>query len=111
MAKRVSRISQNELFAVIFFELAEALGDQLSSERIIDAANQLVKLIETEFGLNKADANVYRANYFSHETLHAIQEKAWAILSTEYGVEFEDWEVFNPLFLRDRLKELGIHYD
>ena len=111
MGKRTSKISQNDLFAAIFFELSDAIGDQLASEHIIDAANQLVKLIETDFGLNAPQARAYRANYFSHETFRAIQEKAWQILNQEYGIDFSDQEILDPLFLRNRLTELGVHYD
>ena len=105
------KLSQNQLFAAIFIELTEALGDSLSSERLIDAADKLTKLIEKEFETARATERAYRSNYFSHDTLNAIQAKGWQILSKEFGLEHLDDEILNPLFLRNRLRNLGVIYD
>ena len=111
MRTRRFKLSQNQLFAAILIELTEALGDSLSTERLIEAADQLTKLIEKDFGINKVAERAYRSNYFSHETFSAIQVRGWQILSEEFGIERLDDEVLNPHFLRNRLKELGVIYD
>lgn len=111
MANRKFKLTQGQLFAAIFFELSDALGDRLSSARLIEAANQLTKLIEKDFGLNEITELGYRSNYFSHETFVAIQSKSWQILSSEFGIEHLDDEILNPLFLRNRLRDLGVIYD
>ncbi len=64
MASRRFKLSQDQLFAAIFFEFAEALGDRISSERLIEAANQLAKLIEKDFGLGDEDRLTYRFKLF-----------------------------------------------
>ncbi len=111
LATKRFKLSQNQLFAAILIELTESLGDHLSTERLIDAANQLTKLIEKDFGLTKVVGRAYRANYFSHETFAAIQTKGWQILAEEFGIEHLDEEVLNPHFLRDRLRDLGVVSD
>lgn len=111
LANKRFKLSQNQLFAAILIELTESLGDSLSTERLIDAANQLTKLIEKDFGLTTVVERAYRANYFSYETFAAIQTKGWQILAEEFGVEHLDDEVLNPHFLRNRLKDLGVVND
>lgn len=111
MVNRGIKLTQNQLFAAILIELCEALGGALSTEQLIEAASQLTKLIEKDFGLNEPIDRAYKANYFTHDTFSAIQTMGWLILSAELGIEHLDDEILNPQFLRNRLRDLGVGYD
>ena len=111
MGNKIRRLSQPELFAAIFFELSESLGDKFSSTRLMDAANQLTKLIEKEFQSNISEERPYAANYFSHETFLAMETKGWQVLTIDNKLLYLDDEIMNPLFLRNRLRDLGVVYD
>lgn len=106
-----ARVSESQLFIAIFFELSESVGDQISSSDLIKAANHLVRLIEDDFGFNKFEKAVFRSNYYSHETDHAITRRTWQILCRESAAEFLDGEWIDPLFLKHRMIEMGIFYD
>lgn len=108
---RGKRLSESELFAAIFFELSEALGDQVSSERLIEAANHLVRLIDDDFGIHRLDRIPFRTNYYSQETDQAITMRGWQILCKECALDYLEGETIDPTFLRRRLLDLGVSYD
>ena len=111
VVKRRFKLSQNQLFAAILVEFTEALGDSFSTERLIEAADQLTKLIDKDFGVTKIVERAYRANYFSYETFAAMQSKGWQMVVEEVGAMQLDDEILNPHFLRDRLRDLGVIND
>ncbi len=109
--RRFRKISESQLFAAIFFELSDSIGDQLSSRELARATAHLVRLIENDFGLHKIDKVASRSNYYSHETDTAILTRHWQILCRECTPEYLDGEIAIPGFLEKRLLELGMIYD
>lgn len=111
MARKPFRLSQNQLFAAILVELTESLGDTFATARLIEAADQLAKLIEKEFRPQKAELVAHSSNYFTHDTASAIHDRAWQIVREELRFNSNDDDIYDPYFVRDRLKQLGIFYD
>jgi hypothetical protein len=108
--KRQQRLSQAELFAAIFFELSEALGDSVSSVRLLEAADHLVRLIDDDFGLNAELKLGDRATYYSRDTYVSIVDREWQVLCKECAQEYLEGETVDPTFLKRRLQELGVFY-
>lgn len=111
MARKPTRLSQNELFAVILVELTEAIGDLYVTEKLIEATNQLVKLIEREFQSKNDGNRGYYANFYTDDTVKALTENCWRILSEHVKMCPMELDIYNPYFLRDKLKFFGINYD
>jgi hypothetical protein len=108
--KRQQRLSQAELFAAIFFELSEALGDSVSSVRLLEAADHLVRLIDDDFGLNAELKPPDRATYYSRDTYVSIVDREWQVLCKECAQDYLEGETVDPTFLKRRLQELGVFY-
>jgi hypothetical protein len=108
--ERQKRLSQAELFAAIFFELSEALGDSVSSAKLLEAADHLVRLIDDDFGVNSELKLFDRAGYYSRDTYTSIVDREWQVLCKECAQDYLDGETVDPTFLRRRLHHLGVYY-
>lgn len=109
MLARQQRLSQTELFAAIFFELSDALGDTVASARLLEAAEHLVRLIDDDFGLNAQLKLADHAGYYSRDTYTSIVDRTWQILCRECAQDFLDGETVDPTSLGRRLKQLGVY--
>jgi hypothetical protein len=106
--QRQKRLSQAELFAAVFFELSEALGDSVSSARLLEAADHLVRLIDDDFGINAEVRPLDRASYYSRDTYVSIVDRQWQILCKECAQDYLEGEMVDPTYLKRRLQELGV---
>jgi hypothetical protein len=107
--ERQKRLSQAELFAAIFFELTDALGDSVASTRLLEAADHLVRLIDDDFGINAELKLADRASYYSRDTYTSIVDREWQILCKECAQDYLEGETIDPTFLKRRLKQLGVY--
>jgi hypothetical protein len=107
--ERQKRLSQAELFAAIFFELSDALGDSVPSARLLEATGHLVRLIDDDFGIHSELNLTERAGYYSRDTYVSIVDREWQVLCKECAQDFLDGETVDPSFLTRRLKHLGVY--
>lgn len=81
------RLSQAQLFAVIYDEFASRLGDTLPTIDLLRAADRLAKLIDNDFGLHRLDRVFERSNYYTHDLTWAFSERVWQIACREKGAD------------------------
>lgn len=81
------RLSQAQLFAVIFDEFANRLGDSLPTVDLLRAADRLAKLIDNDFNLHRLDRIFDRSNYYTHDLTWAFSERVWQIACRERGAD------------------------
>lgn len=103
-------LSRTELFAAIFFELSDTIGDQVSSAKLLEAAEHLVRLIDDDFGVHAELKLADRASYYSRDTYVSIVDRQWQVLCKECAQDYLDGEVVDPTFLRRRLMQLGAYH-
>lgn len=84
--KRV-RLTQAQLFAVIFDEFANRLGDSLPTIDLLRAADRLAKLIDADFNLHRFDRIFDRSNYYTHDLSWAFSNRMWQIACRERGAD------------------------
>lgn len=81
------KLSQAQLFAVIFDEFASRLGDSLPTIDLLRAADRLAKLIDNDFNLDRLDRVFERSNYYTHDLTWAFSERLWQIACQERGAD------------------------
>lgn len=106
-ARPGTRLSRTDLFALVFFELSEAVGDEWSSRQLMEAAEQIVRLTENDFGLNEEPVQRSYANYYTYDTADAICSRCWQIACRETPPDCVDGECYDPTQRMRRIRELG----
>lgn len=89
MASR-RKISQSQLFAVIFDEFASRLGDTFPSLVLLRAADRLAKLIDNDFNVHRLDRVLDRSNYYTHNLTWAFSQRVWQIACREQSADLID---------------------
>lgn len=101
------RLSRSDLFALIFFELSEAYGDSQSSSQLLKASEELVRLIENDFGINEPEVFRAHPNYYTYDLVDAICSRCWQIACRETPAEFIEDRTFDPYVQKRNIARLG----
>lgn len=81
------KLSQTQLFALIFDELASRLGDTLPTIDLLRAADRLVKLIDNDFNILSFERITERSNYYTHDLTWAFSKRQWQIACRERSAD------------------------
>jgi hypothetical protein len=82
-----ARLSQSQLFALIFDEFASLLGDSIPSADLLRAADRLARLIDVDFNVHHLDRVRERSNYYTHDIAWAFSNRAWQIACRERSAD------------------------
>lgn len=82
-----NKLSQAQLFAVIYNEFANRLGDTLPTIDLLRAADRLTKLIDNDFNLLRLERISERSNYYTHNLTWAFSERPWQIACREQAAD------------------------
>lgn len=78
------------LFAFIYDELSRELGDEFSTEELLQAANALIKLSRHEYIERVPPGEKDRPDYRTDDICHAFENRTWQILKNE--IIDDSWE-------------------
>lgn len=71
------------LFAVVLDELVSSVGEGVSTDELMKAAQYLIELSKNDYVVETQSKGTNRPNYYSHDVLYAITEKRTQIMCFE----------------------------
>jgi hypothetical protein len=84
------KLTQVQLFTLIFDEFASRLGDSFPTLDLLRAADRLAKLIDNDFNVRRLDRVVARSNYYTHDLTWAFSQRMWQIACREQKADLID---------------------
>ena len=95
-----SKLNGTEKFWLVFYELEDALGDEVSFEELAQATKTLLNVSKKEYVEKTYRDTKERANYYTRDTDRMIENDHCLPLSNEYtGYDFDQEDVVIGQFL------------
>jgi hypothetical protein len=94
--KKSNKLNVTEKYWLVFNELSEVFGDEVSFEELAQAARVLLRVSREDYVEKEYRDITHRPNYFSRDTAEMMERGSWQALANEYSdYDFEMDDIYN----------------
>lgn len=83
MSQKSKKLRGSQLVAHIFSELRHELGNEFSTEELLQAAESLISLSREEYIPKTVETEKERSDYRNDDVCHAFERRMWEMLRQE----------------------------